>query len=205
MASDAVQVVSSSSCVNKPPVINSTSVQTVIGGRVTIDLSALISDPDGNLDPASLVIVGNGTQKGGTTTLSGFTLEIDYANAKFSGNDLVTIRVCDLLNVCFETTLQIEVIGDIVVYNGISPNGDGKNDTWIIEYINLFPDTQKNKVMIYNRWGDLVWEASDYDNTNVVFTGVNKNGNELSSGSYFYKIEFPGGRASITGYISLKR
>jgi len=204
-ASDVVQIVNSPSCVNKPPVINSTSAQTVIGGKVTINLSALISDPDGNLDPASLVIVGNGTQKGGSTTLSGFTLEIDYANVKFSGIDLVTIRVCDLLNVCFETAFQIEVIGDIVVYNGVSPNGDGKNDSWVIEYINLFADTQKNKVSIYNRWGDLVWEASDYDNTNVVFTGLNKNGNELSSGSYFYKIEFLGGRESITGYISLKR
>jgi len=91
------------------------------------------------------------------------------------------------------------------VYNGISPNGDGKNDTWIIEYIDLFPDTQTNQVTIYNRWGDVVWEASKYDNTSVVFSGINKNGGELMSGSYFYKIAFEGGRESMTGYLSLKR
>nr|MCU0368398.1 gliding motility-associated C-terminal domain-containing protein [Cyclobacteriaceae bacterium] len=132
-------------------------------------------------------------------------LEIDYATAKFSGKDLVTIRVCDLLNVCFEANLEIDVIGDIVVYNGISPNGDTKNDTWEIEYITLFPDTQNNRVTIYNRWGDIVWEATNYDNDNVVFTGLNKNGNELTTGTYFYKIEFDSGRETITGYLSLKR
>jgi gliding motility-associated-like protein len=203
--SDVIQVIPSTTCVNNPPVINSTLAKTVIGGKIVIDLSSLISDPDGNLDPASLVVVGNGTQKGGATSLNGFLLEIDYATAKFSGKDLVTIRVCDLLNVCFEADLEIEVFGDIVVYNGISPNGDLKNDTWEIEYITLFPDTQNNRVTIYNRWGDVVWEATNYDNDNVVFTGLNNNGSELSTGTYFYKIEFESGRESITGYLSLKR
>jgi gliding motility-associated-like protein len=203
--SDPIQVINATNCVNNPPVINTTSATTFIGGKIIIDLSDLISDPDDNLDVASLQVIGNATQKGGKTSLNGFILEIDYATAKFSGKDLVTIRVCDLLNVCFEANLEIEVIGDIVVYNGISPNGDGKNDTWEIEYITLFPDTQNNRVTIYNRWGDIVWEVSNYDNDNVVFTGLNKNGSELSTGTYFYKIEFESGRETITGYLSLKR
>jgi hypothetical protein len=49
------------------------------------------------------------------------------------------------------------------------------------------------------------WEVSDYDNDNNVFTGLNTNGKELPSGTYFYKIEFSGGRESETGYLSLKR
>jgi gliding motility-associated-like protein len=200
-----IQVIAGNTCANNPPVINTTSVTTVIGGKIIINLNNLISDPDNNLDPSSLQVLGNTTQKGGTAALNGFLLEIDYANAKFSGKDLVTIRVCDLLNVCFEANLEIEVIGDIVVYNGISPNGDSKNDTWIIEYITLFPDTQNNRVTIYNRWGDIVWEGSNYDNDNIVFTGINKNGNELNTGTYFYKIEFNGNRETITGYLSLKR
>jgi gliding motility-associated-like protein len=191
--------------VNSPPIINTTTVVTTIGGFVSIDLTQFISDPDNNLDPASLQVVGNATQRGGKTTLSGFSLDIDYSGINFSGNDFITIRICDQLGVCIEKQFVIEVIGDINVYNGISPNGDGKNDTWIIEYIDLFPDTQTNHVTIYNRWGDVVWEASNYDNSSVVFSGINKNGGELSTGSYFYKIEFEGGRESITGYLSLKR
>jgi len=205
ISSDVIQVVANTSCVNSAPIINTTTVITTIGGFVSIDLSDLISDPDNNLDPASLQVIGNATQRGGKTTLSGFILDINYSGINFSGDDLVTIRICDQLGVCIEKQFAIEVIGDINVYNGISPNGDGKNDTWIIEYIDLFPDTQTNKVTLYNRWGDLVWEASNYDNTSVVFSGLNKNGGELSTGSYFYKIEFEGGRASITGYLSLKR
>jgi gliding motility-associated-like protein len=204
VSSDPIQIVLNTTCVNSPPIINTTTAQTFIGGKVNIDLSNLISDPDGNLDASSLQVVGNATQKGGKTTLSGFILEIDYASAKFSGIDLVTIRVCDLLNVCFEANLEIEVVGDIIVYSGISPNGDTKNDTWVIEYITLFPDTQSNRVTIYNRWGDLVWEGANYDNNNIVFTGLNKNGNELTTGTYFYKIEFTD-RETITGYLSLKR
>ena len=130
---------------------------------------------------------------------------MDYSNLNFAGSELVTIRACDQLGVCVEKELVIEVIGDINVFNGISPNGDGSNDTWIIEYIDLFPDTQKNRVTLYNRWGDNVWEISDYNNTSAVFTGLNKNGNELTTGTYFYKIEFTGGRESITGYLSVKR
>jgi gliding motility-associated-like protein len=205
VSSDIIQVMANTSCVNNPPVINTTTVITTIGGFVSINLTPFISDPDNNLDPASLQVVGNATQRGGKTSLSGFTLDIDYSGNNFSGDDLVTIRICDQLSVCIEKQFAIEVIGDINVFNGISPNGDGKNDFWVIEYIDLFPDTQTNRVTLYNRWGDVVWEASDYDNTSVVFTGINKNGNELSTGSYFYKIEFEGGREPITGYLSLKR
>jgi len=113
------------------------------------------------------------------------------------------------MNVCIEQEFFIEVIGDITVYNGISPNGDGKNDTWIIEHIDLLPDTRINTVSIYNRWGDVVWEDSNYNNTSVVFEGINKNGGELPTGSYFYKIKFENRKGSlsstVTGYISLKR
>ncbi len=204
-SSDALQVVINTACVNSPPVINTTSLITTIGGFVTIDLTTYISDPDNNLDPASIQVVGNKTQSGGKTILTGFILELDYSNLNFAGSDLVKIRGCDQLGVCIEKEFAVEVIGDINIYNGISPNGDGINDIWIIEYIDLFPDSQKNRVTLYNRWGDSVWEISDYNNTSAVFTGLNKNGNELTTGTYFYKIEFTGGRESITGYLSVKR
>jgi gliding motility-associated-like protein len=209
VSSDALPVVLNTACINNPPAISTTSLITTIGGSVSIDLTSYISDPDDNLDPASLQVVGNKTQAGGKTTLSGFNLDLNYTGVNFSGTDLFTIRICDLLNVCIEKEFAIEVIGDINVYNGISPNGDGKNDTWIIEYIDLFPNTENNQVTIYNRWGDVVWEGSDYDNTSVVFTGLNKNSSELSTGTYFYKIEFDEVKGvkkeTVTGYLSLKR
>ncbi|MDZ7649141.1 MAG: gliding motility-associated C-terminal domain-containing protein [Cytophagales bacterium] len=42
---------------------------------------------------------------------------------------------------------------DIEIYNAVSPNSDGLNDIFYIEYINLIPETQNNTVTIYNRLG----------------------------------------------------
>ncbi|MBX2942088.1 MAG: gliding motility-associated C-terminal domain-containing protein [Cyclobacteriaceae bacterium] len=103
-------------------------------------------------------------------------------------------------NVVLETT----VVPDIEVYNGISPNNDSKNDSFKILNIDLSPDTQNNNVTIYNRWGDLVFETVNYDNTKNVFKGLNSSGDRLPSGIYFYKIEFASARESITGYLTLK-
>lgn len=90
--------------------------------------------------------------------------------------------------------------GQVTVYNGVSPDGDGLNDYWHIENIDKLPDARPNKVTIFNRWGDVLWSAKDYDNVTNVFTG-----GDLPAGTYFYKIEFESGRKSITGFLSLKR
>ena len=90
------------------------------------------------------------------------------------------------------------------MYTGISPNEDIYNEKWVIENINLLPDTRDNTVSIYNRWGDLVFETTNYDNDTRVFNGVNKNGKEVTSGVYFYKIHFNSGRKELTGYLTVK-
>lgn len=95
-------------------------------------------------------------------------------------------------------------LGELIIYNAISPNQDLKNEKFIIENIADRPDTQQNKVYIYNRWGDVVFEIENYDNDTRVFKGLNKNGNELPTGTYFFKIDFQQ-RPSINGYILLKR
>ncbi len=75
---------------------------------------------------------------------------------------------------------------------------------WVIEYINLVPDARENEVSIYNRWGDLVWEGTNYNNNSVAFRGLNRNGNELPSGTYFYKIQFAS-RPLLSGFLALRR
>ncbi len=189
---------------NQPPVIASTTASVPIEGIITINLEPLISDPDDNLDAATLRITLQPTS-GAPASLADFILTIDYAGVPFPGTDNVEIEICDLTGICAQQELTIELEGEIEVFNALSPNGDGMNDTFILQYIELFPDTKKNLVTIYNRWGDVVWEGSDYDNSSVVFEGTNTNGKELPSSTYFYKIEFTSGRESKTGYLSLKR
>ena len=106
---------------------------------------------------------------------------------------------------CTSQAVTIELTAGIVVYNALSPNDDGKNDVFFLQDINVLTETKDNKVSILNRWGDVVFEVEDYDNDTRVFRGLNKNGNELPAGTYYYKIEFTSGATSLTGFISLRR
>jgi gliding motility-associated-like protein len=188
---------------NNPPVINPPSSDPIlVGTTFSIDLSPFLSDPDGNLDLSTLSIVVQ-PSSGALAILNGATLEVDYAGvAEFSGTDELTIEVCDQSGVCTQAVITILVEGDMVVNNGISPNGDDKNDYWIIENILLEPE---NTVSIYSRWGDNIYEVENYNNTTVVFGGLNNNGKEVASGVYFYRIEFKSGRPTLTGSLTIKR
>lgn len=124
-----------------------------------------------------------------------------------SAADTYTVVITDT-NGCTETSQGVTItLGacDLVIYNGISPNGDLKNESWIIENIATNPDTQSNSVTIYNRWGSKVWSGTNYDNDQVKFIGQTENGSELPSGTYFYKIEFITTGRTETGYLVLKR
>ena len=67
----------------------------------------------------------------------------------------------------------------------ISPNGDGMNDYFLINCIESFT----TNLQIYNRWGQLVFETDNYDNT---WNGVNQKGEDLPQGGYFYILEIEG-------------
>ena len=82
-------------------------------------------------------------------------------------------------------------------YNGISPNGDGKNDTWIVDGLDLF---NKNELTIFNRWGDEVFNKKNYSSTDAW------DGGNLNQGTYFYvlKVDDVNGAAKVyKGYITL--
>src|SRR5690606_16239843 len=83
--------------------------------------------------------------------------------------------------------------GDVVIYQGVSPDGDGVNDYFIIDNIEQFPD---NQVTIFNRWGRKVFETRSYNSNGNVFRGyaegnaiVNK-GDMLPTGTYYYVVEY---------------
>ncbi|MDL5048778.1 gliding motility-associated C-terminal domain-containing protein [Oscillatoria amoena NRMC-F 0135] len=186
-----------------PPVIAPVTTTAFIEGTVTINLCDLISDAENDLDASSIQALSTLTSSA-PFSISGCTLTINYAGVPFPGTDRLTIQACDQTGLCTEQEVSIELGGEITIYNALSPNGDGKNDNFYIQYIDVLPEAQQNRVTIYNRWGDVVWSASDYNNTTVVFKGVGTNDKELPTGTYFYKLEFTGGKPR-TGFISLKR
>lgn len=98
----------------------------------------------------------------------------------------------------FENTDLSPSEGRYTVYNAVSANADDLNSYMRIEGLPV-----KNKVTIYNRWGDKVCEIPNYDNETHKFEGKNDNGKDLPAGTYFYAIEVKGKKQ--TGYLSLKR
>ena len=102
---------------------------------------------------------------------------------------------------------EADIIDDIIVYNGISSNNDDANDHFIIECIQNF---ENNDVKIYNRSGQLVYEAKHYDNDNTRFVGegnkgIYVSGKEVPDGTYFYIVDKGDGSEPKTGYLELTR
>ena len=96
--------------------------------------------------------------------------------------------------ICAEAKVKIVILEDkpIVIHNGISANGDGVNDSFIIEHIEGYP---KNNLKIFNRWGVLVYEKDGYTNSEP-FDG-HSNGratisadSKLPQGTYYYILEY---------------
>ncbi|MBL4662977.1 MAG: gliding motility-associated C-terminal domain-containing protein [Flavobacteriaceae bacterium] len=83
--------------------------------------------------------------------------------------------------------------GDVVIYNGVTPNGDGKNDYLIIDGIQ---NLANNNVQVFNRWGVKVFETNDYDSSENIFNGysdgrltINRN-EKLPTGTYYYVLSY---------------
>ncbi len=106
----------------------------------------------------------------------------------------------------FTTLPEVE---EIESQYGFSPDGDGNNDFWTINGIEEYPD---NTVMIFNRWGDLVFEINGYDNNSNVFRGeanqmTGMGAGQLPEGTYFFRLILPEQHnlKATQGFLVLKR
>jgi gliding motility-associated-like protein len=82
------------------------------------------------------------------------------------------------------STFTIMVLDeDIVVPNVITPNGDGKNDLFVVRNLEYY---QNSKLTIFDRWGNQVYSSSNYQN--------NWDGGGQSDGVYYYLITLARGK-----------
>jgi gliding motility-associated-like protein len=128
--------------------------------------------------------------------------------------------------VCPSLALNLTVIdncrviecGPILVHNAFSPNGDNINEKFVIDNIDNITCYPDNTVQIYNRWGVLVYETRNYNNTTNAFDGVSQGRTTidqaagLPTGTYFYVLSYTSvdtnGAAhsnSKSGYLFLSR
>ena len=117
-----------------------------------------------------------------------------------------TISITYTANVMFgngcivSDTMRVELYPEIIINNGFSPNNDGKNDRWLIDYLEQFPD---NTVEIYNRWGEQLFFSRGYTEP---FDGTYK-GKNLPVGTYYYVIHLnhPAYPKPYTGPLTIFR
>ncbi|MFK7771048.1 MAG: gliding motility-associated C-terminal domain-containing protein [Saprospiraceae bacterium] len=95
-----------------------------------------------------------------------------------------------------EKSLEIICIKKNIV---ITPNGDGRNDFLSLNCIHPF----NNDVEIYDRWGNLVFQAVDYDGS---WTGLKRN-KQVPDGGYFYiiRVALPTGKRTFKGSLTIIR
>jgi len=76
---------------------------------------------------------------------------------------------------------------DVIIYNYVNATGGDANDYFIIENINKYPE---NSVLIFNRWGNKVYETKNYNSRGNVFKGNHTRGGKLPGGTYYYLITY---------------
>lgn len=156
------------------------------------------------------LLIDDETVTSGTASLNNSNLLLEIPYEKFVlGENPITVKISSPESGCsVELDDHIELLikrcKGIVVYNGFSPNKDGINETFTINGLINYPD---HKVIIFDRWGNKVFEASPYMND---WSGKSKNGlqnraEELPEGTYFYVIELGGEDKPVKGYLYLNR
>jgi large repetitive protein len=75
---------------------------------------------------------------------------------------------------------RVDTVPDVDIPNAITPNGDGKNDFFVIDNIEKFT---KSEFTVFNRWGEILYRSKAY---NGQWGGTNQNGEPLAEGTYYY-------------------
>ena len=81
----------------------------------------------------------------------------------------------------------------------ITINGDGKNDEFLIHGLESYQD---NTLLIFNRWGDQVYEMTKYDNK---WNGKSSNGSDLPAGNYYVILNINDNEIVLTGFVEIIR
>ncbi|MCX7986171.1 MAG: gliding motility-associated C-terminal domain-containing protein [Bacteroidales bacterium] len=130
-------------------------------------------------------------------TISGLSPDTEYRVHVITFNGTTgNEKYCTAEGVNNPITVRTTHERTIKVYTVLTPNGDGINDFWIIDGIDLYPN---NSVKVYVRGGGLVFEAKPYRNN---WSGTRK-GVKLPDGTYYYILDLGDGSKVLKGNVTI--
>ncbi|RYY09288.1 MAG: gliding motility-associated C-terminal domain-containing protein, partial [Cytophagaceae bacterium] len=88
-----------------------------------------------------------------------------------------------------QSSVTVTVTPRVRIPNAFSPNGDGRDDTWEIDNAGFYAS---NHVLVFNRWGNKIFETTNYGRGNE-WNG-NINGQPAPIGTYYYVITLGNGK-----------
>ncbi|HEX8017420.1 MAG TPA: gliding motility-associated C-terminal domain-containing protein, partial [Flavobacterium sp.] len=182
------------------------SVTITQPSNVIIDLSSEACNADStllnlsSLLPENISTTGIWTDTNNTNALQGSILNVfGLALGSYTFEYKTTNEDCPKsvsLSLLVNDDCRVLACENVLVHNAFSPNGDGINDFFKIDNIDLTTCYPTNTVEIYNRWGILVFETTNYNNTTNAFDGTSrgrttiKQSEGLPTGTYFYIITY---------------
>lgn len=125
-----------------------------------------------------------------------------------AGTYVVTLVASSALNCTDTARVVVEVEGELIYYipNSFTPDGDQYNPTFKPIFTTGY-DVFNYNLVIYNRWGETVFESYNAD---IGWDGTyGADSEKIVEGTYIYKIEFKTTRSderkTVVGHVTLLR
>jgi gliding motility-associated-like protein len=200
--------------VNEAPFNLSLTNNNILESDLAQDVGSLMSlDPDNGDTFTYSLVTGTGSTNNTEFTIDGTTLKTaGLINFELGATRSIRARVTDADGLTFDQQFTIN-IGEVViepirnytnnapgaeVKNVFSPNGDGINETWVIDDIK---DNPINEVKVYAQGGKLIYSKVNYTND----WGGTFNNNPVPDGTYYYEINIYNGEKIIKGFLTIIR
>ncbi len=181
-----------------PPVALDDLIHTTWLKNLTINLLNNDHDIGNDLDSSSLKILQR-PEFGEIISVGKGVIRYEPIRNQ-SGKDIFYYSICDFNNQCDTAMVSVEVKDPpLYIPEAISPNGDGKNDLFIINGLSSYP---KSALTILSREGVIIYQSQDYQND---WAGEQNTSNFSSlpapAGTYYYVLHLGGTNKVIKGFI----
>ncbi|MGF6929334.1 gliding motility-associated-like protein [Chitinophaga sp. W2I13] len=139
---------------------------------------------------------GNAYAWSPATGLNDANIASPIARPAVTTNYQVTITGTGGCSVTKDITITVKEDYKLEATNILTPNGDGKNDLWVVKNIDMYP---QNEVRIFDRSGRMIFHQRGYTNN---WNGT-VNGQRLAEGTYYYIIDLGNNVPKFKGFITI--